>query len=261
MTAPTRSANANGKPAKEDLLPAQGARRVRDLDARLREKKARWEHDWTIESERPESELATTVPMELKAAVERGWFLPGGSVLDIGSGRGQISAWLAERGYKVLGADLAESATQLARRHFSRIGPSLEFRTIDIVMDAPEPGRFDAVLDRGCFHGMAPELTARYVENVAVWSKPGARMLLFHPVLNKSGAPRAVGEVEQMVVQAVRRSFRPWFEMRVAARTAEPLVRSAGSIPRKVLPGLVFRFIRRPIKLTPTNRATEAQQE
>ena len=216
-----------------------------DIEEVLREKRSRWEHSWQVESERPESELAKTVPAELKMAVESGWLAPGSAVLDIGSGRGQISAWLAERGYKVLGADFIDSATQLARRHFAGIGPHLEFRTVDILEDTPEEGRFDALVDRGCFHGIVPPLKSRYVEKVALWAKPRAKMLLLHPVRAESDSEQEIEEGSQMLFKSLPRLFAPWFELESAARAIEPLERSAGPIPRGVAPGAVFRFVRR----------------
>src|SRR6185295_3596455 len=151
---------------------------------------------------------------ELITAVRDGWFVPGSSIMDIGSGRGHISAALARRGFTVLGADLVESATQLARRHFSRIGPNLTFRTLDICMDLPEAGRFDAFLDRGCFHGLSQHasLQQKYLENVFAWGKPGARLLLFHAV-GQEGQSDAPLAARRMLEADIRRLFEPWFEI------------------------------------------------
>jgi SAM-dependent methyltransferase len=223
----------------------QWTARPRDLESIVMERKRRWEQNWQVESRRPVAQLATTVPLELKDAVRDGWIASGSSVMDIGSGRGQIGAWLAQQGFGVLGADLAESATELARRHFSDVGPHLQFKTMNICLDPPEPDRFDAFVDRGCFHGVPRELKRRYVENVATWAKPGARLLLFHKVDDGGSTDADMGALQQTLERHVRSTFEPYFAIDRACAAAEPLARSAGPIPRKVKPGMVFWMVRR----------------
>jgi cyclopropane fatty-acyl-phospholipid synthase-like methyltransferase len=184
------------------------------------------------------SELATTVPLELKNAVATGWLTPGTRILDIGSGGGQISAWLVEQGFRAVGGDLAHAATELARRRFSHLGPALEYRVLDILRDQPEAGAFDALIDRGCFHGIGDE--ARYIRNVAVWAKPGARMLLLHKVDTRAGEHASLEERQRTVDRKVREAFEPMFEVERSAPALEPLARSSGNIPRVVWPGMVF---------------------
>jgi len=190
--------------------------------------RARWDQDWELESQRPVSELSTVVPNELVEAVESGWIPPSSSVMDIGSGRGQISAWLAERGFRVLGVDLSAEATALAKLHFHHLGERLEFRTFDICTTPPEPGRFDWLVDRGCFHIIPDPLCPRYVANVAAWAKHGAPFLLF---------------CRSYRVDRVPELFDSYFEL---IRT-QPILysRSVGSIPRVTGPGVAFWMIRR----------------
>jgi SAM-dependent methyltransferase len=225
--------------------PREWARWLQTPGRKARKKRERWERNWEVESKRPVSELATTLPKELVEAVESGWIPSGASVMDIGSGRGQISAWLADRGFTVLGIDLARAATDLARRHFSDAGPRLEFRTLNICLDDAEPGRFDAFVDRGCFQGVR-ELSAQYAEKVATWGKPGARLLLFHAVPYYGGSEhRTLEEAQEFVERRVRRDLGPRFEVERAVPTAEPMARSAGQIPRTVRPGMVFWLTQR----------------
>jgi cyclopropane fatty-acyl-phospholipid synthase-like methyltransferase len=219
-------------------------RSARSDAARAQFKKQKWERYWQVESERPVEQLATTVPKELKDAVAEGWIAPGSSVMDIGSGRGQISAWLAERGFAVLGVDIAEAATELARRHFADVGPHLEFRTLNICLDQPEPDRFDAFVDRGCFQG-ARELRRRYLENVLTWSRPGAKLLLFHKVDERDLGQGDLPVLRERLERRMRDLFEPAFAIERSGPTAEPLMRSAGPIPRKVMPGMVFWMTRR----------------
>lgn len=210
------------------------ARRVAPrLERRIHRRK--WEHLWHVESVRPRDALATTIPDELAEAVRSGWFPPGCRVLDIGSGRGQISAWLAERDFSVVGGDLADEAVRLARREFAEIPGRLEFRRLDIIQDRPEPGRFDALLDRGCLHTIPAELRRTYAHNVATWCRPGGKLLVLH---------RLEGEAHHLV-DDIRQLLGSAFELERHARTAQDLVRSAGPLPRHSAPGIAFWLVRR----------------
>jgi SAM-dependent methyltransferase len=190
------------------------------------------------------AELSTTVPRELIEAVESGWIPASSSIMDIGAGRGQISAWLAERGFHVLGADLSAEAITLAQRHFQHVSDRLEFRRLDICSDPPEAGRFDALVDRGCFHVIPPALRSRYVDRVAAWAKHEARFLL----LCRTNDP--MGRVETL-----RELFAPHFELVRARPTTEPIRRSAGPIPRMKAPGIALWMIRSGADGRPAPRA------
>jgi SAM-dependent methyltransferase len=189
---------------------------------------ARWNEDWGVESRRPAGDLSAVVPEELVEAVESGWVPASSSVIDIGSGRGQVSAWLAERGFRVLGVDVSPRATALARKHFRHLGERLEFRTLDVCGAVPEFDRFDWLVDRGCFHVIPELLCGRYLANVATWAKPGAPFLLF------SRASRATRVPELLAAH---------FD--IIRSQPSPYVRSAGSLPRVTAPGMTFWMRRR----------------
>jgi SAM-dependent methyltransferase len=194
-----------------------------------RREQERWEAAWASERSGAPELLADFVPSQLEEAVATGWIPPGSRSIDIGSGRGQVSAWLAERGFPVVAADASEEASLLARRHFAHLAPLLEFRTQDASIPAEEfVSRFDFLFDRGCYHVLPPTLLPGYLSNVAAWARPGARFLLF----SRRG-PDAV----------VPRLFDPAFEI----VDSEPIVyvRSAGPHPRAEAPGTAFRMLRR----------------
>lgn len=219
-------------------------RRLQRPEPKSVKRKRKWEQNWRVESERPIDQLSTIVPEELKDAVAEGWIAPGSKVLDLGSGRGQISAWLAEQGFTVLGVDFVDSATELARRHFAGVGPQLQFRTLDMCAEnMEEPGSFDAFVDRGRFQLVVSR--PRYIENVASWSRPDARMLLFHRVDTRDVGEADQETLEQRLEEVVRRSFDPYFEIEKCLPTTVPMARSAGPIPRVTKPGMVFWMTRR----------------
>jgi SAM-dependent methyltransferase len=191
---------------------------------------AHWQYRWKIESERSAADRSdTAIPEELVEAVESGWFAPESSVFDIGSGRGQISAWLAERGFRVLGADLSDEATALAKLHFRAPSDRLEFRTLDVCTARPEPCRFDCLVDRGCFHVVPTLLLRQYVDNVACGAKDRARLLLF----TRAGR-----------CDAARELFAPQFE--IVRVNPSVHVRTGGPLPPYRSSGLIFWMVRRP---------------
>jgi SAM-dependent methyltransferase len=193
-------------------------------------RRERWNATWAVESARPASELSTIVPRELVEAVDSGWFPASSSILDIGSGRGHISAWLAERGFRVLGADLSEEATGLARRHFAHLSDRVEFRTLDMCAAPPQGARFDVLLDRGCFHVIPAALRSRYIANVASAAHGGARFLLL---------------CKLSMVEEAHALCAPHFEVLRTHATAEPHRRSAGPMPRAEAPAAALWMIRR----------------
>lgn len=206
---------------------------------------SKWENRWKVESQRPITDLATAVPLELKESVATGWLAAGSSVMDIGSGSGQITAWLAQQGFRAVGVDISQTATNLARIRFGSLRRDVEFRTLNIVEDQPKSGQFDAFVDRGCFHSGGID-RARYVQNVATWGRPGARLLLFHKIKPGHGTSEKTPAHHQREIEdRVREAFETHFIVERTAMAAEPLVKSTGRIPRAVLPGMVFWITKR----------------
>jgi SAM-dependent methyltransferase len=211
--------------------------------SRIRNKRSEWERQWEVEAARPDEDLSQVLPIELKKAVADGWFPPDAEVMDIGSGRGQIAAWLADHGYAVMAGELTEAGTKLAEQHYGGRYDRLEFRVLDICLDEPEPARFGALLDRGTFHTILDELRGTYVENVATWARPGARFLLFYPLKGDFDMPLETRR--RRLDKQIREEFAPYFECERSASTEEDMVRSAGEIPRRSWPGMVFWMVRR----------------
>ena len=77
------------------------------------------------------------------------------SVLDIGCGSGGTLVYLAERGFRCTGVDVAPTAIEIARERAAERGVACEF----IVDSFPEPfadrqraGSYELLIDRGFFH-------------------------------------------------------------------------------------------------------------
>jgi 2-polyprenyl-3-methyl-5-hydroxy-6-metoxy-1,4-benzoquinol methylase len=106
-----------------------------------------------------------TLDPDLDAALARRG-LTSGRVLDQGTGPGTQAIALAERGFTVTASDVSPAAIGYATRKASERGVHLEF-VRDDVLASRLTGPFDAIFDRGCFHVLAPEERAGYVETMS----------------------------------------------------------------------------------------------
>jgi SAM-dependent methyltransferase len=143
-----------------------------------RKRAARWNELWRDENWCPPWRI-DQVHDAVRQAFDEGWLTDGMTALDIGCGIGYTAAWLADRGLDVLGVDLSWHAIDEARRlHAAVARPVLSFDVGDVSRPTRLPRRFDALVDRGCLHGLFPRMTPAYARNVARWSKPGGHFLL-----------------------------------------------------------------------------------
>jgi cyclopropane fatty-acyl-phospholipid synthase-like methyltransferase len=116
------------------------------------------------------------VPPELVELIE-GEHIASGAALDIGCGTGTNAIYLAQRGFDVLGVDVAHLAIRQARRKAKQADVQARFHTGSF-LDLSE-GRFDFVLDVGCFHGLLAKDQARYVEVLRHVLNAGGAYLLY----------------------------------------------------------------------------------
>src|SRR5579859_6777501 len=75
-----------------------------------------------------------------------------GTTLEIGTGTGTNAIWMAERGFDVLGVDIAPLAIEKARAKMDGRGLRCRFVVSDSLAPPPPRGPFQFVFDRGCFH-------------------------------------------------------------------------------------------------------------
>jgi 2-polyprenyl-3-methyl-5-hydroxy-6-metoxy-1,4-benzoquinol methylase len=99
---------------------------------------------------------------DLDAALAR-YRISSGRVLDQGTGPGTQAIALAERGFSVTATDVSAAAIEYAARKAKARNVDITFLQDD-VLATKLTGHFDAIFDRGCFHVLAPEQRAGYVE-------------------------------------------------------------------------------------------------
>jgi SAM-dependent methyltransferase len=112
--------------------------------------------------------------------------------LEIGAGTGTNAIWLAERGFEVLGIDVASLAVERANAKLDGSGLGCRFATLDFLAVSPPEGPFQFVFDRGCFHVFdEPEERGRFAARVATALAPGGLWLSL--IGSTEGEPREVG--------------------------------------------------------------------
>ena len=111
---------------------------------------------------------------ELLAALGDGWLPSSGRALDVGCGLGVEAGYLAVAGWQVAGIDLSQTA--LARAAAGHDGAA--FMRADVRRLPFHRHCFDAALDRGCFHYLAPQDRPRYADELRRVLRPGAGLLL-----------------------------------------------------------------------------------
>jgi 2-polyprenyl-3-methyl-5-hydroxy-6-metoxy-1,4-benzoquinol methylase len=113
---------------------------------------------------------------DLDAALARRG-LVAGRILDEGTGPGTQAIALAERGFAVTAADVSPAAIAYAARRAADRGVKVTFVQDDVLASRIK-GPFEAVFDRGCFHVLAPEQRAGYVETMRGLLAPAGWLFL-----------------------------------------------------------------------------------
>ena len=112
--------------------------------------------------------------------------------LEIGAGTGTNAICLAERGFDVLGVDIAPLAIETAQAKIDGRALRCRFATLDILAAPPPGGPFQFIFDRGCFHVFdEPADRTRVAERVAAALEPGGTWLSL--IGSTEGPPRDVG--------------------------------------------------------------------
>lgn len=164
--------------------------------------------------------------------------LPPGRALDVACGAGRNAVWLAQRGWKVTGADFSDVALENARRLAVERGVEVEWVHADLRSWEPAAGAFDLV---AVFYLQLPAAERRVVlERAAAAVAPGGTLLVVgHDVQNLNGGhggPRdpavlftpddVVAEIGDLRVEKAERVLRPVETEDGEAQAIDALVRA-----------------------------------
>ena len=120
------------------------------------------------------------VAIPLRELIEGPDALPAGRALDLGSGMGTKSVYMAAHGWDVTGVEFVPRALKEARRRAQAAGVKVDFREGDVTRLGYlglTPG-FSLLFDFGCYHGLKRDQRARYAEGVTALAAPGATLLM-----------------------------------------------------------------------------------
>jgi SAM-dependent methyltransferase len=138
--------------------------------------------------------------------------------LEIGAGTGTNSLWLAERGFDVLGVDVAPLAVERANAKLGNRRLACRFTTLDFLATSPNGGPFQFIFDRGCFHVFdEPTDRAHFSAQVASALAPGGLWLSL--IGSTEGPPREIGPPRRSAQEVVL-AIEPALEI-VELRSAE----------------------------------------
>ena len=122
--------------------------------------------------------------------------LDGLRVLDLGSGTGKNSLFLAERGSDVVGIELSKTAVRMAKERAEERDLDAHFQTGDIGTTIPyEDASFDLILDVVSSNSLDEAERRVYVKEMRRLLKPGGHV--FIKALCKDGDKHAVNLIEK----------------------------------------------------------------
>lgn len=131
--------------------------------------KAYWERHWAG-ADRDRS-LSTNPHLPVETAG-----LAVGTALDAGCGGGAEVLWLAERGWRVTGADISATALSAAAHRVEKAGRGHDVEWIEADLTAWEPGRVWDLVVTGYAHPDTGQLA--FYERIGSWVAPGGTLLI-----------------------------------------------------------------------------------
>lgn len=122
--------------------------------------------------------------------------LEGLRVLDLGSGTGKNSLFLAERGSNVVGIELSKTAVRMAKERAEARELDAHFQTGDIGTTIPyEDANFDVILDVVSSNSLTEAERRVYIKEMKRLLKPGG--YVFVKALCKDGDKHALNLIEK----------------------------------------------------------------
>ena len=96
------------------------------------------------------------------------------SVLDVGCGNGDLSCYLAEKEFKVLGIDISKRIISIAKNKKNK---KLTFRHVDL-FTYKSKNKYDLIVDSGMFHNLKPFQRGAYMKKIISLLNPKGSVII-----------------------------------------------------------------------------------
>ncbi len=200
----------------------------------------KWDRQWTDpefnpfwKTERPQKEFIE--------AIDSGWFSKTERIIDLGCGNGEVSRWLADQGFAVLGVDYSSVAVENCRRLSAAQPNAPTFAVADLCDPDLQLEPAGSLIDRGCLHRIADKLWPVVAKNIARATIQGGHFLLLAGTFQRSDFAHYRGaRTEEQLKAHVERVFGSYF----AIDRAESAVFNATE-GEDAMPAVAFWMVRK----------------
>jgi cyclopropane fatty-acyl-phospholipid synthase-like methyltransferase len=157
---------------------------------------------------------------------------PTNPVLDVGCGSGDLSIYLAQLGYQVVGIDFVETAITSAQEKVGSLPPEvarlLDFQVADALKPSLLNQQFGAVVDSGFFHLFNSDQCDQFIDELALTLLPGGKYYL-HEFAIEFPLPNLPRQISADELQARFVSNKGWHIKEI--QSVEFLSRVAPPVP------------------------------
>ncbi len=206
-----------------------------------RRHRRRWERKWANPDYSPF--WKTKQPQkELVEAIDSGWFPKSQRVIDLGCGSGEVSRWLADQGFPVLGLDFSTVAIDNCRRLSAGQSKTPTFEVVDLCEKGLRLEPAFSLIDRGCFHRLPENLRPIFAQNIAHATVGGGHFLLLSSTFQDArfsnyGGARSQPELRDHVAAIFGENF-------MVERTEPGIINT--SKDQKPIDAMAFWMVRNP---------------
>jgi cyclopropane fatty-acyl-phospholipid synthase-like methyltransferase len=104
---------------------------------------------------------------------------PPGRALDLGCGTGTNAITISKYEWEVVGVDASNFAIRRAQEKTLGTCSQVDFRRLDVSRLRGIRGKFNLILDIGCFHSLSTTAQARYIKRISQLIHPEGMYLLY----------------------------------------------------------------------------------
>lgn len=127
---------------------------------------------------------------------------PAGRALDIGCGTGTNLVTMADTGWEVTGVDMIPIAVWKARLKLRKANLAGRVILGDVSQPLMLRGRYDLILDMGCYHSLSFPDREKYRLNIQRWIKPNGTYLIYAHLPNDPSSTHGFWEADLQAFQS-----------------------------------------------------------